>query len=163
MSPDKPPAPSLIRRDTQALQPPPLIPSHPAGLWGRCHNVVMIPQLWLLVSGGDDGGVERRKRGDKRRGNKPQQDPQELSPIYLHLLFCILLATHCRSWAKNRHLSTNQCVFQTKRAEVNSKNNWPEITDGTNLSSASPCVELSDILSMIWGSHCAFSPEATTI
>lgn len=45
---------------------------------------------------------------------KPQLDPQELSPIYLRLLFCILLTTHCRSWAKNHHLSTKRRVFQSR-------------------------------------------------
>lgn len=62
MSPDTLPAPHPITRDTQALQPPPppLIPSHPAGLLGQCHSVAMIPEL--LVRGGDDGEVEREMR-----------------------------------------------------------------------------------------------------
>lgn len=35
-----------VKGDTQALQlhPPPLIPSHPTGLRGCCHNVVMMPE-----------------------------------------------------------------------------------------------------------------------
>lgn len=116
MSPDTLPAPPSVRRDTQALQPspPPLVPSHPSGLWGQCHNAVMMPELWVLVRGDNDGGVERRKRGNERRGIKPQLDPQEHSFIYLYLLFCILLTTHCRSWAKNHQLSTDSVFFRQK-------------------------------------------------
>lgn len=143
MSPDTLPAPCPIRRDTRALQPPPppLIPSHPTGLRGRCHHVVMIPELWRLVrGGGDDGGVERRKRGDERRGFKPQLDPRELSLIYLHLFFCILLTTHCRSWANNRQLSTNSVFSRKKKSGSEEQKQFNHITNRTNLSSASPCV-----------------------
>lgn len=144
MSPDTLPAPSPVRRDTHALQPPPLIPSRPAGLRGRCHSVAIIPDPRVLDRRGDDGGVKNRKRGDERRGIKPQLDPRELFLIYLHLCFCIFLTTHCRSWAKNHQLSSTSVFF---RQEEQKQKLFNQIIDRTNFSSESHCVELSDLLS----------------
>lgn len=115
MCPDTLPAPPPMRQDTRALQPPPpsFIPSHPTELCGWCHIVVMILELFILVGRGDHGEAESRKE-ERGGGFRLQQDPKELYLFHQHLLFCILLTTHCRSLAKNQQLSI-LCVFQRNK------------------------------------------------
>lgn len=69
--------------------------------------------------------MERRReeRQEMRGGEfKSPLDPRDLSLIYLHFLFYIRLTAHCRSWAKNRQLSTNSVFFRQKQAEVRGRN-----------------------------------------
>lgn len=80
-----------------------------------------------------------REETEEMRGGGiiPQLDRRELSLIYLHLLFYILLTSHCRSWAKYCQLSTNSTFFMSRREEHRQFN---QITDRTNFSSANPCI-----------------------
>lgn len=165
MSPDTLPAPSgeTHRRDTQALQPPPpppLIPSHPTGLRGRCLDVVMIAELWLLVRGGD-GEEKKERRWEEGNINHSWMPGSFPSFTYISSFVSFWQLT---AEAGPRIINFLQAVcFSDKNSRSEEQKQFNQITDRTNLSSATPCVELSDILSMIWGSHCAFSPEATTI
>lgn len=69
-----------------------------------------------IVTSGKRRRRWREEREEMRGGEyKSQLDARELSLIYLHLVFCILLTTHCRSWAKNHQLSSSSVFFRQKQ------------------------------------------------
>lgn len=148
MSPDTLPAPCPKRRDTQALRPPPpplLIPSHPTRLRGRCHSVVKIPEPELLVRGGDDGEVETTTRGDERRGISITSGSPGAFPYFPLSPLLYPSDNSLQKLGQGSSTFYQQCVLNKNRRSEEQKH----FVQTDQNSSASPCVELSDILSMI--------------
>lgn len=139
MSPDTLPVRPPLGRDTRADQsPPPLMPSQPAGLWGRW--VVIETELCVLVRGELDGVMERRTDREKMRGGEPKHS--RIPGAFSSLGY---ISSFMSFWQRNAHAGTRCHPLSTDHfygqelywgAElIQSDHVWPN-------TSAGPCSDL---------------------